>query len=258
MLQVTIPVHPMSRLVMLAEFGSEPIVLENKHFLFEVLNTRIAPDDLRGRAELSGFIELQVNPRLAARLAEYGHVAGIRLFKYHKDVLCRFVNAQTLANPKMTVMSALKNFLAVYSIEEDHYSLDAAWKLHQRFDKEISQKNPHFLGHKRRNPSVVLSNFSRPKKAKPAAPDSQVELAAAKFMSAVRHLMKRPHRRLPEQATAYLYAEVAGYNARQIGEVLGIAHSTAHHRVRAMQYRCDKNPTYARLIAECIALPEPA
>lgn len=255
MLTVTIPVHPLSRAIIFSEFGSEPVVLDEHDILFEIINTRITPNDLRLKPQLSQFIELTVNNRLAAHLAQYGEIAGARLFKFHKHILCRFVNAQSLPQTKITVMQALRNFLSIYGVTEDDYGLETAWKCHQRFNKEISKKNPHFFAQARNRSGVVLC-----KKTTGTKPELDLfaEVAVSRFMTAVRFRMKRHHRRLEKQVRAYYYTEIMQMTVREAASAMGVPFRTVAYSAQVMRLRISKNPTYARLLQESLALPEPA
>lgn len=255
MLTVTIPCHPLSRAIIVAEHGPEPVVLDSHDFLFEVINSRITPDDLRNKTTLTQFIELHLNDRLAAHLGTYGHIAGIRLFKFHKQLLCRYADAQVRAKGKGRARPAIQEFLNLYGIEEDAYGLETAYKLYQRFCWEIQKKNPVFLEQMRRKPGVIL--FEK-KQAREAVPGIDTDLAVARFMSAVHHLMKRHHRRLEKQCRAYIYIHVSRMTFRDAAAILDIPIGTVHYSCNAMHHRMERNPRLASLLAESLALPEPA
>jgi hypothetical protein len=255
MLTVTIPVHPLSRAIILAEHGPEPVVLDSHDILFEIINTRITPDDLRNKSGLTEFIELTVNDRLAAHLAEYGLIAGLRLFRFHKYLMCRYADAQVRARGKGHGRPALQEFLNLYHIEEDAYGLETAYKLYQRFCWEIQKKNAGFFARMRRKPGVVLCEKNKMEKSSPSLP---AELAVARFMSAVQIRMKRHHRSLEKQVRAYIYTHHFGLSVREAANKLCIPFGGAAYCARVMHRRISKNPTYARLLEESLALPETA
>lgn len=254
MLTVTIPVHPLSRAIILAEHGPEPVVLDSHDILFEIINTRITPDDLRNKSGLTQFIELTVNDRLAAHLGEYGLIAGLRLFKFHKYMMCRYADAQVRARGKGHGRPALQEFLNLYNVEEDAYGLETAYKLYQRFCWEIQKKNTGFFAQMRRKPGAILCEK---KKAETPAFDLSAELAVSRFMAAVQIRMKRHHRSLEKQVRAYIYTDVLHLSVRQVAGQMGIPFGNVAYCARMMRLRITKNPTYARLIEESLALPEP-
>lgn len=255
MLQVTIPCHPMSRAILLSEYGAEPLVLDTHDILFEIVSTRITPDDLRKKQELTHFITFAVNARLAAHLARYGGVAGLRLFKFHKHLLCRYADAQVRVRGKGHARPAIQEFLNLYSVDEDAYGLETAYKLYQRFGWEIAKKSPQFVERMRRKPGAVLSEKMIVRKGPAADADLIAELAVVRFMSSVQARMKRYHRRLEKQARAYIYVERCGHTIRSAADVLGMPPSTVHHSCAAMRARITRNRTFAGLLAEALALP---
>lgn len=255
MLTVTIPCHPLSRAILISEHGDEPVVLDSHDFLFEVINSRITPDDLRSKTALTRYIELHINDRLAAHLAQYGQIAGIRLFKFHKQLLCRYADAQVRAKGKGHARPAIQEFLYLYGVDEEDYGLETAYKLYQRFCWEIQKKNPRFLERMRRKPGAVL--FEK-KNDRGPAPDISADLVVARFMSSVHHLMKRSHRRLEKQCRAYIYIHVSRMTFRDAAALLDMPIGTVHYSCNAMHRRMLRNPRLTSLLAEALALPEPA
>lgn len=256
MLEVRIPVHPLSRAIILSEYGAEPVAIEPHDILFEVINSRITPDNLRAQPELSSVLCLSVQDRRAAHLARYGLLAGHRLMKFHHHLLCRFVDAQMRAQgPRRQLKDAIQDFLNLYRIEEDMYSFESAKKLYGRFFSRNQQKNAHFVARLRRKPSGEARNFSDDPPKTPEIDALPAELAVSRFMSKIHFLMNRYHSRLSEQARAYIYVCEFGISSGAVAEKLGIPQRTVQHRCLAMRRRMAANPTYERLLAESLALP---
>jgi len=256
MLTVNIPCHPLSRAIMLSEYGNEPIVLDTHDILFEIINSRLTPDDLRKRpTALTTFVEITVGDRLASHLANYGQIAGARLYKFHKHLLCRYADAQVRTRGKGQARPAIQEFLNLYQVEEDAYGLETAYKLYQRFCWEIQKKNAGFLERMRRKPGAILSEKRATAKTGENHYNLVAELAVTNFMVSVRARLKRHHKRLEKQARAYIYVELAGLSVRQAADVMKIPPSTVHHCLGAMRRLCRKNATYNRLLDEALALP---
>lgn len=255
MLQVEIPVHPMSRAILQCEYGAEPIHLAEQDITWEIISTRVTNDDLRKKTQLTAYISIVTNNRLAAHLARYGLIAGLRLYKFHKHLLCRYADAQVRVKGKGHARPAIQEFLNLYGIEEDHYSLDSAYKLYQRFHWEIKKKNSGFLERMRRKPGAIM--FEKMKARDDIQPERDIsaELAVARFMSAVHHLMKRNHRRLEKQARAYIYVCESGKSFREVSALLDQPIGTVHYSVSAMRRRMERNPRIASLLHESLALP---
>lgn len=248
----------MSRAIMISEHGPEPIALESHDFLFEVINSRLTTDNLRTRSELSSVIALQVNDRLAAHLSRYGLVAGLRLFKYHKHLLCRYADAQVRVKGKGYARPAIAEYLSLYGVEEDAYSLESAYKLFQRFGWEIGRKSPRFLERMRRKPGVVLFEKKSAREMAPQQQDFPTEVAIARFMGTVQRLMKRTHRKLEKQTRAYIYVQQLGLSYRETAALLDLPLGTVHYCCRSMEQRLSRNAALRRLFEEALALPTPA
>lgn len=257
MLQVEIPCHPMSRAILQCEYGNEPIQLAEHDIHWEIIATRVTNDDLRNKTQLTAYIQLQTNDRLAAHLARYGIIAGLRLYKFHKHLLCRYADAQVRVKGKGHARPAIQEFLNLYGVEEDAYSLESAYKLYQRFGWEIRRKNAHFLERMRRKPGAVLFEKKHTGDESPAAPGIETELAVARFMSAVHNLMKRHHRRLEKQARAYIYIKACGMSFRDAAALLDMPIGTVHYSCNAMRRRMERNPRLSSLLTESLALPAP-
>jgi hypothetical protein len=230
-------------------------MIENHDILFEVINSRITSDNLRAQPELSEWISLIVQDRRAAHLAQYPHLAGHRLMKFHHHMLCRFVDAWLRARPKGQIKEAIHDFLSLYGIEEDAYSFESAAKLYGRFLSRNRKKNAQFVARLRRKPSGVSRNFFTDEHAQPKESDLPAELAVSTYMCKVHVLMNRYHKRLSEQVRAYIYVHVFSVPTAEVAEKLNIPRRTVQHRCLAMQRRMAQNPTYERLLQEVAALP---
>lgn len=110
----------------------------------------------------------------------------------------------------------------------------------------------------RRKPGAVLfeKKYVRPDSHNP--PDIEAEVAVARFMCSVRHLMKRTHRRLEKQARAYIYVHEAGMSFREVSATLDMPIGTVHYSCMAMKRHMERNPRLASLLTESLALPETA
>lgn len=255
MLEVTIPVHPLSRAIIVSEYGVDPVLIEPHDLLFELINTRITTDNLRAQPTLSTNISLVVNDRRAAHLAQYGFIAGARLLKFHHHMLCRFVDAQTRVRGSSAIKDAIIDFLQLYGVDEDAYSFESAAKLYQRFFLRHRKKNADFVAQLRRKSSAQSRNIVSRPIAIPDFSSLPAEGIVSKFMAEVHFLMNRYHKRLADQARAYIYVRQFCLPTQLVAQKLGIPHRTVQHRVSAMRRRLIHNPTYARLLAQAADLP---
>lgn len=252
----------MSRAIMLSEYGGEPVTLEAHDILFEIINTRITSEKINKKQELTSCITIAVNPRLAAHLAQHGRIAGIRLFKFHKYMLCRYADAQLRVKGKGHARPAIQEFLNLYGVEEDEYSLESAYKLFQRFGWNFDKKNANFSGHFRRNPGVKLSRKKkeRARLCQPIKPltiaikDINVELAIGRFIAAYSRCFRRTPRILLKHARVYTYINMQALSVREAAEKLGMSRTGVQNSMSSFRSRMRRNPTVARMIEESIAL----
>ncbi len=89
---IKIRVHPLSRRVLLSEYGAEPLRIGQRDILYSSLTTGQPFDrsDLRHAERLlSATVTLEVNDDLAEHLAKRWRNVGLYLFRWHKDCMFR-------------------------------------------------------------------------------------------------------------------------------------------------------------------------
>lgn len=267
MLQVCIPVHPITRAALCCYYGAEPLVLDNNHdVLFSHLAGHVVRHSGRGYAHLTARVTFAVHDDLAEHLRRYSFEIGARLFLWHKMQICLFALAHYRAQGKGSIRGAISDWLALHSVDEDDYSVEAGYKLFQRFFWELEKKNPRFSGRARGKPSTVLPKKKqhRANLARPVQPltlrasEVEPELATARFMSSARMTFRRLPSRLERQVRTYMYKHALELTERDVAQKLRILNSTAHYHIDAVRRRAAANPAFARILAESLALPQPA
>lgn len=265
MLQVAIPCHPMSRKVLLAQYGAEPITLENQDPLFDVLtSSRIRPTAVKNRAALSSQITFALDDRIAQYVENNGLQIGHRLFRHHKPMLCWFVLGYFRAKGKGVVWGAIEEFLSIHEVDEDEYSTETAHKLFQRFRWNFDEKNARFSGRMRENPGVKMSRKKQrhAKTCKPVKPmtismkDIEVELAIGRFLVNYSRCFSRTPDFLPKHARVYTYITMQKLSVRDAAQKLGMSRTGVQNALTSFRNRLNRNPTVSRLIEESIALPD--
>jgi hypothetical protein len=264
MLTVTFPVHPLSRKVLLAHYGNEPIVLDNHDPLFDVISSpRLTP--VKDLKSLSAEITFAFQPALAERVAAQGSQIGLRIFKYHKPLLCWFVLGYKRAKGKGHAMPSVGDWLAMHDVDEDEYSTESAYKLFQRFGWDFDAKNRLFSGRMKGKPGAEMTakKRARAKNCKPVKAltfsmrDIDVELATGRFMQAYRQCFRVTPVFLYSQARIYAYITMQGLSTREAAKKLARSQPTIWHSLHSFRNRMERNPTVARLMADACALPEP-
>ena len=264
MLSVTIPCHPLSRKMLLAQYGQEPITLDNHDPLFDVLSApRVRAVAAKNRSALSAEITFALDDRIAQHVAEHAIQIGLRIFRHHKPMLCWFVLGSYRAKGKGVVWGAIEEFLSIHNVEEDDYSTETAHKLFQRFGWNFDKKNGHFSGRMREKPGVKTSRKKqvRAKLCKPIQPltiamkDIEVELAIGRFLVSYSKCFRRTPGYLPKHARVYTYITMQALSVREAAEKLGMSRTGVQNCLASFRARLRRNPTVARLIEESVALP---
>lgn len=267
MIQVSIPVHPLSFKVLLAHYGQQPFILENHDPLFDLLSgSRVRSTSRRAASVLTVDASFLVCDELARHMSTHAHEIGVKLLRHHKHLLCQYAVAHLRAQGKGVARTAIADWLAMYGITEDEYGLDSAYKLWQRFGWNIAEKNGQFVGQMRRKSAGHLSNKTRRRANAVLAQkpltlryrDIECELALSRFLSAWASTFRRTPKVLPRHARVYVYVEVQHITCRQAAQKLNMPHSTAAHAVSRMRYMMQRNPTVQHLMRAAVGLPEPA
>lgn len=161
MVQIVIPVAPISRKIIETEKGPPPIRLTSRDLLFDAM----ALEGKRNRGAtktlqtiLTDQISFEVTVGKTRRLEKRSHIIGKHLYDVHLDAMCRFVLAQW--NVGIDATRALENFYAQYDLEDDDYSYDSAYKRWQRFKWDIEAKKHTFFKKKTRQSVLRKSKQS--------------------------------------------------------------------------------------------------
>lgn len=261
---VTIPCHPLSRKVLLAQYGEEPITLRNHDPLFDILTaTRVRSATARAREAFRSTVDFALDERIAANVNENALQVGMRLFRYHKPMLYWFVLGVYRGRGKGVVWGAIEEFLRLHDVDEDEYSTETAHKLFQRFGWNFDEKNARFSGRLRDKPGVKMSRkkSARAKLCKPLQPltismkDIDVELAIGRFLVAYSARFTRTPGYLPKHARVYTYITMQKLSVRDAATKLSMTRTGVQNCLTSFRARLKRNPTVALLIEEALALP---
>lgn len=267
MKEITLPVHPITRRLLLHECGGqEPLVLRNHDPLFGIFTARrIRPDRISRQITdtLSQYVRLQVDDTIARHCIENAHAIGITLYRLHKDTMCRYIQASTLNGAP--ALHALRQFYHLHKINEDDYQEESAWKSWQRWAKN-KEKKRCFFAQKIGKASDQLSKkrATRASALKPiqgtrwTMQEASIELAAARFMASYANTFRHMPRCFDKHVRIYLYIQVLGLTTYEAAQKTGYPQTTCSYAARVIHARMRKNATIARLLGESLALPSPA
>lgn len=265
MRQLSIQVHPLSKRVLLCEYGSEPFIFPNHDFYFKLLSSGNNSRSERHAKKLSTSIDIMIDDTLARHVKSNRTSIGTAIMGFHFQTLCRYADAALQLKGRGHVKAAIESWLLLHGIDETEYSAETAYKLWQRNSWNLEKKNPYFFGQTRGKSALILSKKT-PDNAKSlelinplsqTLSEMQVELAVSNFVSLLSSCFRHPPQKIKHHARIYYYMEFSGLSCRDISARLGVPKSTASYARQAIQRRARQNPTFNKMLQEALpyALP---
>jgi hypothetical protein len=254
MQQIILPCHPLTRRVLIAEYGQEPILLPNRDLLFSLINTtplRSRVSHERAFEVLTSTISLQVHDRLAARLKNSWDAAGFLLLKFHKDAACRYVS--TMYGLGQDARPALQDWLKRHSVEEDDYSLDSAYKMWQRWIWDFSGKNKEYIARKR-DQTAGGQKVQAKAVALAKMPADQAAVARDRFLAIAPSVLPTVPKVLYKHVHLYYLCTLCGLSQRKAAAAAGIGRrETVRYAVQTISNWRDTNRDFAALLLRAAA-----
>lgn len=250
MMSIIIPVHPMSRKILLTEHGSEPIKITSHNFLYHQLSYSRVQDatNLKHlKNVLTAKIIIVSDSKLIRRLKNESHQVGSFLYGYHKDMMTSYVLSQTEIGGE--AREALRKFYNTYKIDEDDYDQDSAYRYWTRF----SEKKREFLGLK--YPKRVLFQSKKVQKNKVYSclySDIDLHEIHEHFMSKSLKLFTTVPAKLSKHSLMYILHQIGNRPAHYVVEKFGFPRSSYFYAVQAMQKNLDANISLNNIMKECI------
>jgi len=267
MKEIILPVHPMSKRILLSEHGGiDPIIIRQHDVLFGLLSLKkFKPRSsmLQISQTLTDTVSLLLDDDIARHVISDSYHVGFYIFKLHKETMCRYIQACTLNG--IQAMQALRQFYHMQGITEDDYQEESAWKAWGRWSK-TRRKKAIFSKQKSDNASAILCEKRRlrAKLSRPLRPltltlsEAAIELATARFISAYSGLFRSTPSRLEKHVRIYYYMKVYDMSAYEVATKLETKPWAAWYAKRAIEQKALRNKAIARLLHEQIALPQPA
>lgn len=266
MRELTIPVHPLTRRVLLCEYGAEPFIFPNHDFAFRLLTANPIRDRaIRHGQKLTSGVRVQLDDALARRVEQNLRAISLGFLSFHFQMLCRHADSALQIKGRGHVKAAIENWLYLHKVDENEYAADTAYKLWQRHSWNLQKKNPHFLGQSRGKSERIMSKkrtayANRPEQLDIMClrlPEAQIELACARFVASLKLCFRRAPKKINEHARIYYYMNVGGHSCRDITARLGVAKSTANYARLSIERRALQNPTFKKLLLEALPLALP-
>lgn len=247
--------HPLTRRVLLAEYGVEPIRIGQRDLLFSMLSfvqLRDRVEMQKINEELTATIDLKIHDALALHLQRVWYMVGAHLFRWHKDMMCRY--ADTSSRLGRPVKTAIEEWLNLFGVEEDDYGMEAAYKCWQRWNEKIKVQSPVFFAHLRGKASAEVGKKTGIKKdLRWTVPDVEVELCASRFSEIAGTCLRRVPKRLHQHVRIYLYMQLQGLSRRKAAKKLNIPDRTAGYAYRSLSDWVSTDPVMAHLMAQAMA-----
>lgn len=256
MVLIQIQVHPLSKKVLERQYGdTSNIVLARHDMLFSMLC--FSPVREKHSIKKSAFVSqvyFQVGRELALHVRPNLGAMGALLFKWHKELMCRDIAAAVRQGA--AARPAAQEWLDLYGIDEDEYSLDAAYKCWQRFGWEMKEKNPQFSERFRGKTAQELFSFPGAEMPiKMTMRQGEIELRLSRFLEKVNSHLRMP-RRFPGHARCYMHYTLSGGSMRRTAMALGVPLATVHYAVHAVKAWAEQNQAVSAFLAECCDLPQ--
>lgn len=253
-------VHPLSRCVLLSEYGTaEPLQIGAHDLLFSLLLSAPVREPAyirRSIQYLTSTITLRLPDDAAAELFHRPYHAGAILYKAHKDQMCRY--AQAVVRNRGEAWAAIEQWLFQHGVDDEQYSMDAAYKCWLRWNMNFKQKNKDFFSQMRAKQSVKVTkktpDFVR---AKMQLAEPEIEQALSVFLEKIEGSRCSLPSRFRVHARAYFYKELGGLSDRKAAQVLNSHYASIGYGYRTMKNWISTCPKVRTAIAECTGLPQP-
>ncbi len=138
---IFLPLSSFSEKILRTEYeGFQPISPGRADWLADVIRidrttTRFTPEE---EAVVKSGLEIKVPAQLAAQIQAQGLRLGVVIHRLHLEQLSRHMHACSLRFPgKGLAMSALRDFYAQYSLSDDDFSQESAYREYSRFRKKF-------------------------------------------------------------------------------------------------------------------------
>lgn len=251
---VTIKVHPLSARVLASHYGKGAIgPFPRTDAIFDILasDTMANPADCKTYTERVTFI---INTPYATRLNQYPLVAAMRLFRYHKTLLCWYVQA-CQQSCKMPMKTAIRQWLDLHLITEDDFNSETAYKVVQRFFWKKEIKTPLFFGRLKNHPAGGLGKTKRE-----VLPPEHLDIALGEVLARYATIYQRVPKKLEQQLRIYIWCEMAHDSHHAVAAATKRPRSSVSYCVRTVRKKLSKTPALARIVSDVLsaALLQPA
>jgi hypothetical protein len=139
---IILPVAPLSRKILLTQYGQEPLHLGYRSLLYKQMcyNIPVTPWLERHQQVLTTTITISIHRHLWERVRQEPHQVGYHLYELHKEFMFTWVEGKVDADHPQ--LYAIRDFLHYHHIEEDDFSEETAYRLWKRFKESRGTNTP--------------------------------------------------------------------------------------------------------------------
>lgn len=251
----------MSRKVLLAQYGAEPIALKNHDPLFDLMSGTLQRHSAGIRNEsLSATIQFALSKSIARSLTLSPHEIGWRLLRFHKQQMCWYAVSQVRLKGKGVAMQAIRDWLSLHEVNEEDYGLETAYKLWLRFGWDFDRKNAFFSARLRRKSEGIkpaaCANFKPLELRRSNSFDDIVlGLRAQSFLQEYESKFKHVPKSLHKHITVYLLIHRQHLSQRDAAAKLQMTRYNVRSALASIDRRAARNRAFAAMLGSALALP---
>ena len=233
---VQMPVSPLSRAILIKEYGDEPIKFSYQSVaMMATYIRRPERENLNLITNtLTTHIEVVVTESVPVELKYNLHHTGLLLHRYHIERWMEWITALNSAG--MPAMHALHNFMKYYEIEEDDYASDSAYRKWVRYTAKHRVKE--------RTKTLLQSKMDYTTHQKYAAlvplPEGKLKNHLLSIINKNAHIFitnseAKVDARLVESLKLFLLKEHGGFTTRELVAKTQLPSNTIYRKIRMIR-----------------------
>lgn len=254
-MQIIIPTHPLSRKILVGEYGYLPISLTHHHLLYHQLaaaDIYATHDTTRLKALLTRFITLDVSDKLARPILKNAYRCGWQLYQYHKHIMLEYARLHVAAG--MGAKEALELFYKNYDIDEDDFSAETAYRYYHRQQEKIKKRSKKSCS---KMVKVVLKKSKKVHTILVPPDDEEIEAVAFLIIEDLKHQGKTMYTKFHLQLTCYLY-KIAGRRRDYIGDKFNSPVRSINDRIYRVRQQIQRSPKIRNTVERHLPALRPA
>lgn len=249
MATVYLPLSSLSRKILVAEYGHEPIVPGRADWLSDVLRVDRRDTQFQARAlsAIQTGVLISVSPGLADQIARQCDRLGVVLHRLHIEMLTRIMLAAS--NSGNAAKTAMQTFYETYNLDDDDLSQESAYREYQRFRRAFFEKKSANSAKKNRHfvlPDSRIWQGTRPEKK--TLTNAQLDALCCILDERLQSARIRRLRRLTLQAHLYIYAVLGRRNYQALARKFQRHPANVYRAMNTVRRRIRQDERFAAAI----------